>query len=166
MRATRLLVAAVVVALAGCGGSGGSATTATVGTTATTAAISKSDYIAKAGAICQAAKRDSAAPSAKAAAALKQADLAAAADATQEISARLRQMVDDLKALPQPAGDEAILTRLFDRFDGEIGILNQIIEAERNGDVARASSLGGAITPSNLELQGIVTRYGLPCGPA
>jgi hypothetical protein len=166
MRGTALLSLAMLLLVSafGCGSSGGNSTT-TQTVTQQGGPLSKPQFIAKAGAICQAAQSDSAAPIAKAGAALKQGDNAAAADATQQISDRLRQMVDDLKALPQPAGDEAILTGLFDRFDGEIGILNQIVEAERNGDSARASSLSDAINSSDKELQGIVTGYGLQgCG--
>ncbi len=157
-RAVALALVAGLIALAGCGGGGSSH-------------ADRAQYIAKADAICQAAKKQtgpliqqlsaeaagltsgSAASASKAAGIVEQLHTIAAADLAQ------------LRALKQPSGDHAAIAKFLDPLGSLLNSLNQAASVLRSGQVPQALALLQQAQPTAQQVTTAAQQYGLKqCG--
>jgi hypothetical protein len=143
-----------LLVMSGCGDSGTSKAATT-----TVAAVTKSDFISQANALCQTMKdRANAIPD-------PGSDPNTFADALDEVVGITDETLAKLRALPTPAGDEATLEAIFTKVDALGADYRQLASALRAGDAATAEQLQATVAADLTAANTAANDYGLTvCG--
>lgn len=175
-RSVALAVPAVLLllAFAGCGGGGSDSSPSTTTQTETVTVesgqpLSKADFIARADAICSAAKEevdgldgeiqelsDSASSSS---------DLAKLAGLFRKAADSTQGEVDQIRDLEPPSADQEIINQMLSTVDAEISQINEAADAVENSDEDELNVLGTQIKTTAAKAKGIAQGYGFKvCG--
>jgi hypothetical protein len=162
--------AATALLTAGCGGSDGGGGKAAASKPASAAAtapkpLTKSEYLAKADALC----RDARAIGTKANDAVRKAfaakDAKGAADAIDKYGPSFARKIVALHKLPQPKGDEAQLQQLLNLMDAQVKAFVLESTALRKGDQKRLTDLAQAQRDAVSAAEELGRKYGFRvCG--
>jgi hypothetical protein len=168
MRRAIALFLLVLVIVAGCGGGGDdddSTESVTVGATGTAAPLTKAEYIEQADGICRSYNEQLGPLRAEVQTQIRLRDFAAAADTVGEAVEVTRTGVEELEALPKPAGDEAVLDHLEDLRQQTVALLARTEDAIRDEDVGRTNSIIREGESVEERRDAIATGYGFQdCG--
>jgi hypothetical protein len=165
-RAIALLPLALVVA-AGCGGAGDDSTEVVTATapTETTEPLTKAEYIEQADVICGNFNSQLESLNEEVQGQLTGRDFEAAADTVSEAVEVSRSGIEQLEALPKPAGDETELDKLDDARQQIVAVLTSGEDAIREEAFVRIRSLLRKLQTADQRADGIATGYGFKvCG--
>jgi hypothetical protein len=156
-----------LLALSGCGGDGDDTTTTV--TAQSGKPLTKSEYIARADAICQRGRESTAGLFQE----LEQAgssvttgeDADHVADLLREAADQGTRVYDDLKALTPPRGDAEIIDNYLSTGFGAVVLLDNLADAYDSEDSEQISPLQSEIRTEALKAEGIAQGYGFKvCG--
>jgi hypothetical protein len=157
MRRTVLVTAFALGFMAGCGGD--ETTTITE-----PEQLSKSQYIAKADAICRRDDKEVDPLRDQAVAAFRAGNYEKAADVVEKMVSVSQPNLDELQALPIPRAGEAVEQWLA-QLQANLTLLGQVEDALRSVDLSRVRSLVRELLSIDEEADAIATGYGFrDCG--
>jgi hypothetical protein len=162
MRA-RLLLGALVLALATAGCGGDDDEDSGNGTSGESAPlVSKAEFIEQADELCTDFREKS---DELAAEAETTSDTGRQAEIWRELADEAQATGEEFEQLPVPAGDQAIIDRYLSASRDQIGVLRQIAEALDDGDTTSVTTLLDSGRRSGARVQGIAQGYGFKvCG--
>lgn len=167
--AVALAVFAALVVLGGCGGSSGETDTETV-TVGGGDELTKSEWIAKADAICAQEQRQEKPLKAEFESRRQEPEqspeqLKALADTTRELLRLVSNEVGDLRQLQPPAADRETVEEMLMTVDGSVPLGEEFADAIEAGDSAEIEATAQRIEQNSAKGQGLAQGYGLKvCG--
>jgi hypothetical protein len=146
-------------------GDGGDSTEVVTATTETAQPLTKAEYIKQADAICSSVNSQLGSLNEEVQGQLTGRDFEAAADTVSEAVEVSRSGIEQLEALPKPAGDAAVLDQLDDARRQIVAVLTSSEDAIREEAFVRISSLLRKLQAADQRADGIATDYGFKvCG--